>query len=136
MKLQLNRHYFFPTCTHGSLKVDGHYFCDTLEPHCIDYEKEKKEYGKTAIPDGKYEIVMSWSSHFHRFMPFLRDVPWFSGIMIHPGNKASETKGCILVGKYYDEAFITDSKKKFEALYSMIQDAYAANEDIWIEITQ
>lgn len=116
------------------LRVNGRYFCDTLEPHRIDWDKETKVFGKTAIPEGTYEIVMSWSSHFHRFMPFLREVPQFSGIMIHQGNKASHTQGCILVGKYYDEAFITDSEKKFEELRALIQTAYSAGEEVTIEI--
>ena len=72
--------------------------CDTLEPQWRDLKKEKKVRGKTAIPEGKYKIVMSPSAKFHRNMPYLKDVPQFEGIMIHPGNTVKDTMGCILVG--------------------------------------
>lgn len=72
--------------------------CDTLEPQWRDLNKEKKVRGKTAIPEGKYKIVMSPSAKFGKNMPYLIDVPQFEGIMIHPGNTVKDTMGCILVG--------------------------------------
>ena len=72
--------------------------CDTLEPQWRDLKKEKKVRGKTAIPEGKYKIVMSPSAKFGKNMPYLIDVPQFEGIMIHPGNTVKDTMGCILVG--------------------------------------
>ena len=72
--------------------------CDTLEPQWRDLKTEQKVMGKTAIPEGEYKIVMSPSAKFHRNMPYLKDVPQFEGIMIHPGNTVKDTMGCILVG--------------------------------------
>ena len=72
--------------------------CDTLEPQWRDLKSQQKVKGQTAIPEGEYKIVMSPSAKFHRNMPYLKDVPQFEGIMIHPGNTVKDTMGCILVG--------------------------------------
>ena len=72
--------------------------CDTLEPQWRDLKTQQKVMGKTAIPEGKYKIVMSPSAKFGKNMPYLIDVPQFEGIMIHPGNTVKDTMGCILVG--------------------------------------
>lgn len=44
--------------------VDGEKFSDTLEDKVRDLKSEKKVYGETAIPAGKYKVVMSMSSKF------------------------------------------------------------------------
>ena len=72
--------------------------CDTLEPKWRDLKTQQKVKGQTAIPEGEYKIVMSPSAKFHRNMPYLKNVPQFEGIMIHPGNTVKDTMGCILVG--------------------------------------
>lgn len=72
--------------------------CDTLEPQWRDLKTQQKVKGQTAIPEGKYKIVMAPSAKFGKNMPYLLDVPQFEGIMIHPGNTVDDTKGCILVG--------------------------------------
>ena len=73
------------------------YFCDTLEPKWRE-KGTPKVWGKTAIPEGEYEIVFGQSARFHKLMPFLMDVPNFKGVMIHSGNFPKDTQGCILVG--------------------------------------
>lgn len=87
-----------PAATMNGKRIMFTQQCDTLEPQWRDLKKEKKGEGKTAIPEGKYKIVMSPSAKFHRNMPYLKDVPQFEGIMIHPGNTVKDTIGCILVG--------------------------------------
>ena len=105
LNIIVTRKHFLPNCTIGNLEIDfGNssvfpvYICDTLEPHAIDWSKEKKVKGKTAIPCGKYEMAMSYSMKFHKMMPYLMNVPYFCGVMIHPGNGPRDTQGCILVG--------------------------------------
>lgn len=78
------------------------YSCDTLE-HPIREEKIK---GITAIPNGTYKVVLSPSRKFRRNMPFLVDVPNFTGVMIHIGNTLHDTEGCILVGKAFGSALV------------------------------
>ena len=87
-----------PAATMNGKRIMFTQQCDTLEPQWRDLKKEKKVRGKTAIPEGEYKIVMSPSSKFHRNMPYLKNVPQFEGIMIHPGNTVKDTIGCILVG--------------------------------------
>ena len=87
-----------PAATMNGKRIMFTQQCDTLEPQWRDLKTEKKVRGKTAIPEGEYKIVMSPSAKFHRNMPYLKDVPQFEGIMIHPGNTVKDTMGCILVG--------------------------------------
>lgn len=122
MKLTLYRRQFTETVTIGSLYVDGLFCCHTLEPHAIYWKAEKKEYGKTAIPEGKYKILLSPSSRFRRMMPYLLEVPHFNGIMIHWGNFARDTQGCILVGWHLYKSVngVYDSREAFETLYRLL----------------
>ena len=46
MKMTLVRKVFEKDRTLGELHLEGvGYFCDTLEPHCIDWSKEKPLQG-------------------------------------------------------------------------------------------
>ena len=98
MKLLLIRKKFLEDRTLGELFTPDGYFCDTLEPHRIDWTKEKKVKGKTAIPEGTYKVELAWSKKWGKTMPWIRWVPNFSGIQIHVGNTPKDTEGCILVG--------------------------------------
>lgn len=63
---------------------------------------------ETRIPIGRYEIKLRTEGgmharylakyQWHRGMLWLQDVPGFTFVYIHTGNKESETDGCILVG--------------------------------------
>jgi hypothetical protein len=71
------------------------YLCDTLE----DAVRDTKIYGQTAIPYGTYKFVLYYSSTFKKRLPCLLNVPNFTNVMIHSGNTAEDTKGCILLGE-------------------------------------
>src|SRR3972149_10690167 len=96
MELLLQRKIFTDKSTIGELFVDGVFECFTLEDVVRDDEKIKKV---TAIPDGIYTVLVTWSPRFKRQLPLLIDVPGFDGIRIHPGNTADDTEGCLLVGE-------------------------------------
>jgi len=86
--------------THGLLTIEGESFnCFTLEDEVRlgDIFKVKVQ-DKTAIPVGRYEVILNMSNRFKMYMPLLLNVPNFSGIRIHSGNTKEHTEGCVLVG--------------------------------------
>ena len=106
MKLTLRRIALRTDYTIGKLHINGTYVCDTLEDPVRDLNKngrfdngERKIPGETAIPYGTYEVVVNMSPKFKRLLPRLLNVPHFEGILIHRGNTAKDSAGCILVGE-------------------------------------
>lgn len=134
MLLEVKRLYKKDTYTIGVLMVDGEKFSDTLEDKVRDLKSEKKVYGETAIPGGKYKVVMSMSSKFKRVMPYLENVPQFTGIMIHPGNTIKDTLGCILVGENKKKGQLVNSRKYSDELNKRINEAIERKEQVWIEV--
>ena len=111
MRLILKRLYLKTDYTIGKLYMDGKYFCDTLEDQVRDLTKERKIPGRTAIPAGVCEIVVNVSPRFKRKLPRLLDVPGFDGILIHRGNTAEDTAGCILVGENRERGKVINSTR-------------------------
>jgi hypothetical protein len=105
--LKIKRIAFKEKYTIGKLYINGEYFCDTLE----DAVREKKIKHETAIPKGEYEVIMYNSPRFKRLLPLLKDVPNFTGILIHRGNTNADTSGCILVGENKKVGMVLNSKK-------------------------
>lgn len=107
MELLLKRIAKKDTYTIGKLYINGDYFCDTLEDKdrglkqsdSLSYIQKIKVQEETAIPSGKYEIIVNYSPKFKRNLPRLLNVPGFSGILIHRGNTSKDTAGCILIGE-------------------------------------
>ncbi|NLI35363.1 MAG: hypothetical protein GX416_02435 [Bacteroidales bacterium] len=99
-----------------------------------DLTKESKVFGRTAIPAGTYRITMTYSPKFKRVMPLVNGVPQFEAIRIHPGNKAEDTEGCILVGENTVIGGLTNSRKRSDELNKRIQDALTGKEDVLITI--
>lgn len=125
MVLNLIRKAQKPYYTIGKLYVDGKYFCDTLEPtvRILGPNGEGKVKGKTAIPQGEYKVSLQYSMKYGRNMPRLLNVPFFNGILIHWGNTAADTQGCILVGKNRAVGKVLDSKVTFNALWDVLRNS-------------
>lgn len=136
MKLNLERLFLKPDYTIGKLYVDGTYFCDTLEDRVRDLTKEKKVPGRTAIPAGTYEVIVNISPRFRRKLPRLLDVPGFDGILIHRGNTAEDTAGCILVGENREQGKVINSTRYELQLTGMLERAQGKGEKTTIEIIQ
>lgn len=96
---------------------DGTKACYTLEDVC----RKEKIRGMTAIPCGRYEIVIAWSDRFQRLMPRLLNVPFYTGVLIHNGNYPTDTDGCILVGQKAAPNVVLDSRLAFETLFPAIK---------------
>jgi hypothetical protein len=134
MELKLNRIFLGSSATIGELLVNDKYLCDTLEDR-VRPEGEKV-YGKTAIPEGTYEMVLSYSPRFKKILPEILNVPNFTGIRIHCGNSSADSSGCILVGTWDGEKedWVSDSKVAFNKLMSLLQKAADNKEKITITI--
>ena len=68
----------------GCLRIEGQEIA-TLEN--ADY----------IIPNGTYEVRVTYSPRFKRMLPLVLNVPGRSGIRFHRGTKAEHSRGCILV---------------------------------------
>lgn len=136
MELKVNRKWPKATYTIGILYINGKRFCETLEDKIRDLSKEEKIYGETAIPAGRYRVVYNYSPKFKRNLPRLLNVPHFEGILIHPGNTAEDSAGCILVGRNTSIGKLTESRAYSDKLNKLIEEAQLKGEDIFIEVVQ
>jgi len=96
MKITLTRLNYTNESTGGVMCLGDRFFAYTLEDRLHD---GPKEFGRTAIPAGRYRLVINMSERFKKRMPLLLGVPGFSGVRIHGGNTAADTLGCILVAE-------------------------------------
>lgn len=118
MELTLKRDILADGYTLGLLSVDGKHYCYTVE----DMVREGvKIPGKTAIPYGRYKVIVNMSNRFKKLMPLLIDVPGFSGVRIHSGNTAEDTEGCIIVGKIRTEKGVRDSRDVAQQLTELLK---------------
>lgn len=133
MELRLKRIALRDTYTIGKLYVDYHYFCDTCEDKVRDIEREGKVYGKTAIPYGTYKVTLKVQSPKYSqrsnydwckgYLPRLMNVPHFDGILIHAGNTAEDSAGCILVGENKVVGKVINSMATLKRLYGILKEA-------------
>jgi hypothetical protein len=131
MKLDLKRERFSEHSTIGSLFVNGEFECYTLE----DVVRDHKIPGETAIPEGTYQVIITFSPRFKRPLPLLVDVPNYSGVRIHPGNTDRDTEGCILVGISRGKDIIGGSRVAFSRLFGKVTNAIAQGEKVELSIS-
>ena len=152
MELLLRRIARRDTYTIGHLYIDGRYFCDTIEdkdrgmrqnmqPSVIRATKRK---GITAIPAGRYRVTLDVKSQKFSakkyektygfcgaYLPRLINVPGYEGVLIHVGNTAKDTDGCLLVGRNTRVGKVLESRVTFVKLYERLK---IAKGDIYITI--
>ena len=128
--LKLVRTHLTKDYTIGKLYIDGKYLCDTIE----DTVRDKKIFGETAIPYGRYKVTVTMSPKFGRLLPLLLDVPHFEGIRIHRGNSAVDTQGCILPGENKVRGMVINSTQYEEMLTGFIRLHEKIGNEVWIEI--
>ena len=78
---------------------DGKARCHVLEPGTKGTLAEDGTR-HPCIPAGVYRVEWYPSARFGRLMLSLVNVPGRSGILIHSGNLASESLGCLIVGYF------------------------------------
>lgn len=153
INLTLQRKYKLPDYTIGKLLINGKFFCETLEDTDRklyqgmgkDWINQVKVFGSTAIPYGTYKVTLKEKSpKFSKYkqyefckgyLPRLINVPCFQGVLIHIGNTAKDTEGCILVGENKVKGKVINSTKTFKELYNILKEADNNGEEIWITIT-
>lgn len=129
MKIKVVRQVFTDKSTIGSLYVNDVFFCYTLEDkdRGLDQSQSvftiqaKKLFGITAIPYGKYPLIVNKSPKFGRLLPRLQGIKGFDGVLIHRGNSAEHSHGCILVGYKKGNDCIMESTKAEADLITILQ---------------
>lgn len=135
--------------TIGKMYVNGEYVCDTLEDKDRGLTSNMsvaqicgvKVHGETAIPTGRYLVDMKTvSPRFggraqYQFckgrLPRLCNTPGYQGVLIHCGNTAKDTEGCILVGENKEKGKVLNSTATFRKLYPILKAADERGEQIW-----
>jgi hypothetical protein len=135
MQLRLERESSRAGSTLGRLSVDGCFECYTLEDVIRERAgvpvRDWKVKGATAIPAGRYRVILTKSPKFGRVLPELVDVPGFTAIRIHSGNRVTDTEGCPLVGQTRGLGFVGRSRAAEQALVDKLK---AADGEIWITV--
>ena len=149
MELNIKRIARRETYTIGRLYIDGKYFCETLEDKDRGLRQDMpvaviratKRKGITAIPTGRYRVTLAVQSpkfskratyqFCNGYLPRLINVPGYDGVLIHIGNTARDTEGCLLVGRNTQVGKVLDSRKTFIELYDRL---LGAKDDIYIKI--
>ena len=153
LELLLDRKYRKETYTIGNLYVDGEWFCNALEDKdrglsqtmTLEEINKIKVYGETAIPTGRYEVRMDivspkyngvkwYKDNFGGRMPRLESVKGFSGILIHSGNTALDSNGCILVGLNKAKGKVLDSRATFQKLWKVLEQARKTGKTIYLTV--
>nr|DAU27744.1 MAG TPA: Protein of unknown function (DUF2778) [Caudoviricetes sp.] len=142
MEIQVSRIARKDGYTIGRMSLNGVYFCDTLEDTdrglnstmSLDEILAKKIKGQTAIPTGKYDVVLTFSPRFKRVLPLLLNVPGYQYIRVHNGNRPDSTEGCLLVGENKAKGQVLNSRATLEKLMSVLLDCEKRKEKISITI--
>lgn len=149
MELKLKRIARRDTYTIGRLYVDGEYICDTIEdrdrglsqslPVSVNVARKRK--GMTAIPTGRYRVTLEVKSpKFSRYkayewcngyLPRIINVPAFDGVLIHAGNSANDTEGCLLVGENRVVGKVLNSMVTLKKVYNVLK---SAKDSIYITV--
>lgn len=109
----VRRRFLTASSTGGVLTIPGYTTLYTVEPP-VNAPKHP------AILPGTYDLTIRWSSRFKRTMPHVENVPGRSDILIHWGNWANDTEGCLLVGEGYYPDMVTHSVAAFDPLYNYL----------------
>ena len=151
MKILLKRIAKKSTYTIGKIYVDGQYVCDCIEDKdrglkqsmTLEQINKLKVFGQTAIPTGEYKVTLnvispkySKSTWYKQNangarVPRILNVKGFDGVLIHTGNTAADSQGCVIVGINDKVGIVSKSKETFKKLYQILQ---SSKDDITLTI--
>ena len=131
MELKILRKEFTENSTIGDFLIDGEFYFYVLED--MIREPGVKVPGKTAIPEGRYQVIIDQSTRFKRAMPHILNVPGFEGIRIHAGNDAKDTEGCPLLGYTKAKDFVGNSRLAFNRFFDILYEALI-HEKVYITV--
>jgi hypothetical protein len=142
VNLFVERRFFAENYTIGKLMVGEEYFCDTLEDKVRDYNEdgdldepeEGKVSGETAIPYGRYRMILKRSPKFKRDLPCILNVNDFTNILIHAGNGDNDTSGCILVGENKIKGHLMRSRYWETKLVELLKTYLIYGKELYINI--
>lgn len=147
MLITVKRSTFTTNSTISEVLIDGVKKCYGLEDR-VRKPGEKKVYGLTAIPYGKYRLTFRtegtmFNSYKKRFKDlrhergtlWVRNVPDYAYILLHCGLTPTDTLGCLLVGaKAGKDCLIAGtSEKAYRIIYPIIADTLERGEEVFIE---
>jgi hypothetical protein len=141
-ELALNRKFLGKEYTIGKFFVEDKPFCDCLEDIVRDLNKdgditdpgEGKIPKETAIPYGRYKVVMAYMGKLKRNLPLLLNVPSFTGIFIHGGVDKNSTEGCLVLGINDVKGQVHGGKKYVDELSALITKWEEAGDETYITI--
>jgi hypothetical protein len=134
MELISTRRWYTSTSTISELFLNQDHCTQPLERFCFVLEDMVrapgvKVPGETAIPAGRYRVIVDWSNRFRKYSFHILDVPNFDGIRIHSGNTDKDTEGCLLVGQARSLNAVFGSHKAFVALWAALTEEAGFNEE-------
>ena len=158
MDLELLRFSSTKDSTSGILslmKEDGskEFLAYTVE----DPYREKKVKHITRFADGRYQIkfrsvggfhsryLKRYGADYHKGMLELQDVKGYSDeeykyILIHSGNSANSSSGCIIIGdtqtnnQIKEFGWVGSSRNNYLRTYQIIRDALLKGDEVWINV--
>jgi len=138
LEILLQRLWFTEHSTCGEISIN-----DKIEFYTLELPVKDGLPG-SAIPPGRYKVTIEpspkfkastdpWVMRFANLIPHVNGIPDRSHILIHWGNTAQDTEGCILVGMTHRDDSIGFSRQAFEKLHALIVDAALA-EECWLKV--
>ena len=118
INLLLIRNTFSKKSTVGELFLNGERICDTLENPWQDNQRNI-----SCIPEGVYPVRLrlpresATRDYIHLLVKDVKDRDY---ILIHIGNTAKDTSGCILVGLGSQQDFVSNSTLAMDLLIKEI----------------
>ena len=125
-------------CIDGELVTETErYVCDTLEPKRRNLRKERLVPYRTAIPEGRYRVLITKSYRYGRWLPLVLDVPGFKAVRIFPGNYPADTLATagFAVGWNRKRGMLVGSRSALQQLMLYMTAALDRDEQLWLTVT-